>query len=46
MVFMASYLKQQVSETMRDVASSAVQAVRNGKLSSFNQINEHLKLEI
>jgi hypothetical protein len=46
MVFMAPSLKQQVSETMREVASSTVQAVRNGKLSSFNQINKHLKFEI
>jgi hypothetical protein len=46
MVFMAPYLGQQVSETMREVASSTVQAVRNGKLLSFNQINEHLKFEV
>jgi hypothetical protein len=33
-------------ETMKVVASSIVQAVRNGKLSSFNQISEQLKLEV
>jgi hypothetical protein len=46
MAFMAPYLEPQVSETMREVASSTVQAVRNGKLSSFDQINEHLKFEV
>jgi hypothetical protein len=35
-----------MSETMREVASSIVQAVRNGKLSSFNQISEQLKSEV
>jgi hypothetical protein len=46
MVFMAPYLEQQVPETMREVASSIVQTVRSGKLSSFNQINEQLKFEV
>jgi hypothetical protein len=46
MVFMAPYLEPQVSEIMREVASSTVQAVGDGKLSSFNQINEHLKFEV
>lgn len=46
MYAMAPYLEQKVPETLREVASSTVQALRDGKLSSFNQVDEHLKFEV
>jgi hypothetical protein len=37
------YLEQQVSEKMREVASSTAQVLRNGELSSFNEVDAHLR---
>jgi hypothetical protein len=43
---LAPFLEEQLSETMREVASSTVQALHNGKLSSFSQVDEHSKFEV
>lgn len=37
------YLEQELSDTMRAVVSSTAQELRNGELSSFNEVDAHLR---
>jgi hypothetical protein len=46
MDLMAPYLEKEFSEPMREVASSTMQALLNGKISSFHEIDEHFKSEL
>src|SRR5436305_4477171 len=43
---MAPYLEEKFSEPMREVVSSTRQALLNGTISSFHEINEHFASEL